>query len=508
MTKYVLPRRNMAAGLALLMLAIIVALLSDQSVIERQYIDVKLADGVISSVAVYLPKERPMGAALLLHGFSGTKENLALLACSLSKIGYVVFTPDWRGQGATGGRLTGQNETVISDIRAFSQALGSKYNLSFGVIGGHSMGGGFAQLAASELKPRFLIVICSGAMQNLLDSALADRTDTLFVVASLDTVVNPDRVLRSISIAINSSITPGSTYYSKSGSRLRAVTINGLDHLTVLYSQALSKEVLTFLDSIADPPFQEVIVAKLIAAVLWVIGLFVVTSDLSLSSQSNAKMQSTPHGTAIPILVSYAVAGLLYPLASGAVAMVPGLGMSFFTIGFFLSIVLVFGVAILLHLVPVKLDLPRLDVRALIFGSCIGLGYSGGLHLILGSDLIRLMPSVYEIPAFVLSSPIILLLAFLESSVLDSIRSRFPRWLTGIGTKAISLSFSLLIMYFLSQQFRGIFIIFIYSILLMLLPIYILESRLAGKGGAGRVASLAMFVIAISLLAAGSAVRL
>lgn len=508
MSKYFLPRRNSVIGVALLVLAIILALLSDQNVIAREYVGVRLTDGVISSVAIYLPKERPIGAALLLHGFSGTKENLALLACSLSKIGYVVFTPDWRGQGATGGRLTGQNETVISDIRAFAQVLNSRYNLSFDVIGGHSMGGGFAQLAASDLKPRFLIVICSAAMQDLLDSALADMTDTLFIVASLDTVVSPDRVLTSISLAINSSITLGSTYHSKSGSRLGTVIINGLDHLTVLYSQGLSKEVLSFLGSDVEPPFQEVIMAKLIATVLWVIGLVLIISDLNFGGQSNAKTQSTGRGTAIPILVSYAVAGVLYPLASGAVAIVPGLGMSFFTIGFFLSIVLVFGVATFLHLVPVKVELPRLDMEALVLGSCIGLGYSGGLHLILGSDLIRLMPSVYEIPAFVLSSPIIFPFSLLESSVLDSVSSRAPRWLIGIGTKAISLAFSLLIMYFLSEQFRGIFIIFIYSILLMLLPMYVLESKLAARGEAGRAASLAMFVVAISLLAAGSAVRL
>ena len=88
----------------LLLSSILLNVLSDQASVPRTYMELKLDDGVSSSVAVYVAGGKPTRAALLLHGFSGSKENLALVASSLAGAGYVVFTPDWRGHGETGGR--------------------------------------------------------------------------------------------------------------------------------------------------------------------------------------------------------------------------------------------------------------------------------------------------------------------------------------------------------------------------------------------------------------------
>jgi uncharacterized membrane protein len=150
----------------------------------------------------------------------------------------------------------------------------------------------------------------------------------------------------------------------------------------------------------------------------------------------------------------------------------------------------------------------RPDARSTGSGAIWGLLYVVGLHLIVGSDLIRLLPSTYSLVAIVVTVPVAAGFAFLESYVLDATEGRRPRWLIGIGTKIVSLAFSLVTILLISGSMAGFYLIFAYSALVLLLPLYIAESRLTKRSDLGRSASVAMFIVALSLLAAGSGARI
>jgi len=492
----------------LIVLSIALSCWTDTRALSRTYLDLTLSDGVKSSVAVYAPPSKPVGAALLLHGFSGTKENLALVASSLARAGYVVFTPDWRGHGGTGGTLDGQTTTILDDVRVYSDTLRSTYNLSFSLIGGHSMGGGFSQVAASELHPRFLVLMCSGSTPSVLGPLLARGTETLMIAASLDTIVRPESILASASQTANVSVAPGTTYSFSGGGNIRVKVIDNYDHLLVLYSEPLSKEVLSFVGSDTNPPFFEVIATKIVAAVLFVIGM-IITIPPPRKVSSLAEPQQLPTaGTQLRIAAMYCCAGLLLPVGSALTSFIPGVGTSSFFVGFFLSIAATMVAATKLRLVRVRVRTPLLDPKSMGLGAALGLLYAVGLHLIVGSDLIRLLPSAYASVAVMVTAPVAAGFALLEMCALDAIGKRAPRWAVGLGTKALSLVFSLVTILLTFNSMVGFFFIFAYSALVLLLPLYIAESRLVRHSDAGRSASLAMFVVVLSLLAAASGARI
>jgi len=501
-------RPEHAIAVTLIVLSVALSLWIDSEVIARRYIELTLPDGIKSSVAVYTPQGGPIGGALLLHGFSGSKENLALLASSLARAGYVVFVPDWRGHGATGGTLDEQTATILTDVRTYSDALRSAYNLSFTLIGGHSMGGGFSQIAASEFHPRYLVLMCSGSMPSTLGPLLAGGTETLLAAASLDTVVSPESIIASASQTANISVAPGTTYHFSGGGSIRVELIDNYDHLIVLYGEPLSSEVLSFVGSDASPPFLEVIASKIIAAILFVIGMIIAIPGSGTAAPSTRSQKQSAASVWLRVIALYGCAGLLLPVCSAIALFIPGVGTSSFFIGFFLSIATVTALAARLRAVPISVRLVKPDLRSMGFGAVWGLVYVVGSHLIVGSDLIRLLPSSYALVALVVAAPVAAAFTFLESHVLDMTEGKMPRWVVGMGTKVVSLAFSLALIFLLSSSMAGFYLIFAYSALVMLLPLYVAESRFTQRSDLGRSASVAMFVVALSLLAAASGARI
>ncbi|HYA22018.1 MAG TPA: alpha/beta fold hydrolase [Thermoproteota archaeon] len=495
-------------ALALIVLSVTSSLWIDSATITRQYIELTLSDGTKASVAVYSPRGKPIGGALLLHGFSGSKENLALLACSLARAGYVVFAPDWRGHGATGGKLIGDAATILADVSVYSDALRSAYNLSFTLIGGHSMGGGFCQVAASELRPRYVVLMCSESMPNMTGPLLDSGTNVLLITASLDTVVSPESIVASASQTANVSVVPGTIHRFPGGGSILVALISNYDHLLVLYGEPLSAEVLSFIGSDASPPFLEVIASKIVAAILFVVGMIAVIpgSEAVAPSTTNQRQASTTAW--LKAIAMYGCAGLLLPVCSAIALLIPGVGTSSFFIGLFLAIAVTIAAAAGLRAVRINVRFARPDVRSIGFGVVWGLLYVVGLHLIVGSDMIRLLPSNYGLVALVVTVPASAAFTFLDLQLLDTTEGRVPRWIVGIGTKVASFASSLGLIFLLYGSMAGFYLIFAYSALLMLVPLYIAESRFARRPELGRSASIAMFVVALSLLAAASGARI
>ncbi|MER8068085.1 alpha/beta hydrolase [Streptomyces sp. NPDC094034] len=91
------------------------------------------------------PAGEPRGTALMLPGFTGSKEDFIALLTPLTEAGYRVVCVDGRGQYETGGPDTedgyAQSE-LAADVLAQTEAVGSPVHLL-----GHSLGGLIARAA-------------------------------------------------------------------------------------------------------------------------------------------------------------------------------------------------------------------------------------------------------------------------------------------------------------------------------------------------------------------------
>ena len=114
------------------------------------------------AVEIYEPKER-IADALLVHGFTGSKEDFNLIGPLLADQGYRVLTFDNRGQHESAH----SSRTVAYDASSLALdviELAEKFGLQKPHLLGHSFGGLIAQraLVASPATWSSLTIFCSG----------------------------------------------------------------------------------------------------------------------------------------------------------------------------------------------------------------------------------------------------------------------------------------------------------------------------------------------------------
>ncbi|MEU2928889.1 alpha/beta hydrolase [Streptomyces sp. NPDC007251] len=122
---------------------------------EFAVVDAPVADGV-----------EPRGVALLLPGFTGSKEDFNPLHVPLARRGYRTVAVDGRGQYESDGPETDESayaqEELARDVLAQAEALGEPVHLL-----GHSLGGQIARAAAllDHAPFRSLTLMSSGPAQ-------------------------------------------------------------------------------------------------------------------------------------------------------------------------------------------------------------------------------------------------------------------------------------------------------------------------------------------------------
>ncbi|MBI3317569.1 MAG: alpha/beta fold hydrolase [Candidatus Omnitrophica bacterium] len=116
-----------------------------------------------------IPHPAPKGLLLLLHGFGTSKADLLDLVQSLHRQGsYHLILIDFRGHGASGGKIFSFGKREILDIEAVITFLSQEPALSKLPLGcyGVSMGGAIALLAAARL-PKIRAVVSDSAYADL-----------------------------------------------------------------------------------------------------------------------------------------------------------------------------------------------------------------------------------------------------------------------------------------------------------------------------------------------------
>lgn len=114
------------------------------------------------AVRVYEPAVHKADA-ILIHGYTGSKEDFALIGPLLAEKGYRVVTSDNRGQFESDHSADSENYQILS-LAQDHLTLARHFGLQKPHLFGHSFGGLVAQRAAAEFPSEWasLTIFCSG----------------------------------------------------------------------------------------------------------------------------------------------------------------------------------------------------------------------------------------------------------------------------------------------------------------------------------------------------------
>jgi pimeloyl-ACP methyl ester carboxylesterase len=129
------------------------------------------SNGIALQGTLYMPsnasEENHVPGAIICHGYGGDKATFVESARELASGGVSVLTFDFRGHGASGGKLDG---SVVDDVVDAWEYLGNRPEIDCKRMGliGHSMGAFSAILAAGKLgKAKVLVTLsCPGELSH------------------------------------------------------------------------------------------------------------------------------------------------------------------------------------------------------------------------------------------------------------------------------------------------------------------------------------------------------
>ncbi len=121
-----------------------------------------LLQGESTAVTIYGPASYKADA-ILIHGFTGSKEDFDYMAPLLAERGYRTFTFDNRGAHES-AHTTRPGAYTVDSMAQDVLELSAHYGLSKPHLFGHSLGGVIAQRVASKSADQFasLTLMCSG----------------------------------------------------------------------------------------------------------------------------------------------------------------------------------------------------------------------------------------------------------------------------------------------------------------------------------------------------------
>ncbi len=129
--------------------------------VSAEKLSVTTEDGYRLKAVSFAPEEDSSRWVLLLHGYTGWKEELYPIACQYARRGYHVLVPDMRCSGESEGDFIGMGWTDRLDNRLWLSEILSRDEHAQIVIHGQSMGAACALMMAGEELPAQVRAIVS-----------------------------------------------------------------------------------------------------------------------------------------------------------------------------------------------------------------------------------------------------------------------------------------------------------------------------------------------------------
>lgn len=200
----------------------------------------------ISITIISDPKMNTNHATLLIHGFSGSKENMKILAYSLAHAGFFSILVDLPGHGSSGGVMNASIDSVrVSQfehsIFAVLRFLGS-LNHKFSTISliGHSMGGALACYLGIKFRNISAVVGIAPAIGLFADIqpenfSVYTPNNLLFIIGGLDVIIRNDIVENAFSRSVGGNF-KYDEHYSIDGHHRTIHKVALADHVSIIFN--------------------------------------------------------------------------------------------------------------------------------------------------------------------------------------------------------------------------------------------------------------------------------
>lgn len=192
---------------------------------------------------VATPLDAPL--ALLLHGFSGNRVMMRLIAVALADAGFISVSVDLRGHGSSEGTM-GELDDFIEDLYAVLRSLqahgiGDPTRL---VLLGHSMGGGVV-LQPRPQGPAAVATIGVAPVASPEWVTTTTPPNLLLILSTADAVINATVVRETFEKAVNGSREVNEVHVLH-GTARKLTVLDGGDHLNLLYHEAVIGEIVAW----------------------------------------------------------------------------------------------------------------------------------------------------------------------------------------------------------------------------------------------------------------------
>jgi dienelactone hydrolase len=181
--------------------------------------------------------------SILLHGFSGNRVMMRMIAFALAEKGFICVAVDLRGHGSSEG-LMGERDAFRQDVDAVIQSLQVKSlgDTSRIVLIGHSMGGGVSLTLGSQLTSAVATIgIAPGASPDWVTTTTPKNL--LLIISTGDFVINATAVEQTFYKSVNGTLS-FNTPHTIDGTERELFIVESVDHLNILYHGEVIDEIV------------------------------------------------------------------------------------------------------------------------------------------------------------------------------------------------------------------------------------------------------------------------